>query len=145
MAGIVLGSSDESDDFLIDLFAAGPPANDIRTGAGGFLAVVLKRTEVGAFAIGLLLPDRRRIVQVQEAQDDLEIIADWRALGRRLVLPLAIGHGDGGLEFIDAARGPTARRRGSLTAGRRPRIAARRVPVGVSARRKHGAGRKHQE
>jgi hypothetical protein len=117
--------------FVQDLLACGAPANDCalgqaRIGEGRFEAVILARQDDGCFMIGLSEPVSGHVYAVTGAEDDDSIIADWRALGLRLGLPLAVELADGSIERIAPEHSANPRRYGSTVARRRSRFAARR-------------------
>jgi hypothetical protein len=87
---------------------------------------VLRKDEDGRFQIGLMQAGSMQAVCVALHETDESVIADWRALGRRLGLPLAVETADDGVHFLNLPMGPSPRQRGSLTARRRSRFAARR-------------------
>jgi Family of unknown function (DUF6101) len=96
-------------------------------------------TTAGAVALVLEHPDPTLSLTLYRAADGTDIVAEWRAWGHALGVPLLVADADGGLrepfDRIGAVRvGPPAsrRRRRSALRGRRPALPLRR-----------GAGTRH--
>lgn len=104
----------------------------------GFLGVALRvvppdQANDGAISIVLEHRDAALAVPVFTAPDGVEAIAEWRAWGRVLGLPLLVADADGALRdpfrrvsAAGAAAPQARRRRGNPLKRRRPRILGRR-------------------
>jgi hypothetical protein len=106
------------------------PANDNQPGikgAQGFMGLLLRRSDEG-YEILLCHREPGLSKRVETADDDADIIALWRGIGRKLNLPLFAETSGGDIVQIEPnpviALSP--RRRGSQMAYRRPRFLARR-------------------
>lgn len=112
------------------------PSNDnvSRTGSEGFSGLLLRRTE-GAFEIILSHSDPARSQRVETADDDADIIALWRSIGRKVGLPLLAETADGQIVQIEPSPWMNAapRRGGSPLRHRRPRFLACRKPGATAA------------
>ncbi|MGV8840599.1 MAG: DUF6101 family protein [Bauldia sp.] len=95
---------------------------EARDGDAGILTVILELNHA----------DPRLSVTLAEAADPADIVADWQAWARSLVLPMYVVEADGSLtEPIPHAgavtiSAPAPRRRHSFFAARRPRFLVRR-------------------
>lgn len=118
------------------------PANDndpaVRDDQG-FMGLLLRR---GGAGYEILLCHRQpgRSQRVETVDDDTDVIALWRSIGRKLNLALFAETDTGEIVQIEPMPALTAapRRYGSATAGRRPRFLRRRktgTPVAVVAPR----------
>ena len=114
--------------------AAAPPepANDNDPGvkgARGFMGLLLRRNDAG-YELLLCHSEPGLSQRVETADDDTDIIALWRSIGRKLNLKLFAETDTG--EIIQIEPNPCLsalpRRFGSSVAGRRPRFLARRKP-----------------
>lgn len=108
------------------------PANDndpgIR-GEQGFIGLLLRRGGEG-YEILLCHREPGRSQRVETVDDDTDVIALWRSIGRKLNLPLFAETDTGEIVQIEPMPSLSAlpRRYGSATAGRRPRFLFRRKP-----------------
>ncbi|MCA0424287.1 MAG: DUF6101 family protein [Proteobacteria bacterium] len=114
--------------------AAAPPrpANDNEPGikgARGYRGLLLRRGGKG-YEILLCHVEPGLSKRVETADDDTDIIALWRSIGRKLNLTLFAETDDGQIVQIEPMPALTAlpRRYGSAVASRRPRFLARRRP-----------------
>lgn len=108
------------------------PANDNEPGvkgARGFMGLLLRRGGRG-YEILLCHAEPGLSQRVETADDDTDIIALWRSIGRKLNLKLFAETDAGEIIQIDPMPSLTAlpRRFGSAVAARRPRFLARRKP-----------------
>lgn len=106
------------------------PANDNEPGvqgAQGFRGLLLRRNDAG-YEILLCHREPGLSKRVETADDDADIIALWRSIGRKLNLPLFAETLDGEIVQIDPMPCLMAlpRRYGSAVSGRRPRFLQRR-------------------
>lgn len=106
------------------------PANDNqpgRKGDRGFTGLLLRRSGEG-YEIMLCHSEPGLSQRVETVDDDVDIIALWRGIGRKLNLPL-LAEASGGeivqIEPIPALQA-APRRLGSPLSARRPRFLARR-------------------
>ena len=108
------------------------PANDNEPGVKGergFMGLLLRRNDVG-YEILLCHREPGLSQRVETADDDTDVIALWRSIGRKLNLTLFAETDSGEIIQIDPMPGLQAapRRNGSAVAARRPRFLARRKP-----------------
>jgi hypothetical protein len=116
---------------------AGAPANDCRLGGDRtsgmrFSAVLMKRDASGRFLLGLVEPATGYVYCIDKDVREESIIAEWRALARRLGLGLSVETAQGQVVVIEGRAGAAPRRRGSNVARRRCRFAASRT-IGSAA------------
>ncbi len=99
----------------------------IYSAGSDFSAVILKHTKTG-FQIILAHPMPRHSMIVADYDNDLDVIADWRFIGKKLNLPLLSLSGEGYLETFSEYRlnQNVPRRFGSPLSGRRTRFSCRR-------------------
>ena len=110
------------------------PANDNQPGvkgAQGFMGLLLRRAgseQDHGYEILLCHRDPGLSQRVETAEDDADIIALWRSIGRKLNLPLFAETTAGEIVQIEPNPALVAapRRGGSQMASRRPRFLARR-------------------
>jgi len=130
MTGLIEGAGPAR--VLVGPDASPPPArNDNVAGASqsGFIGLLLRRCGEG-YEIVLCHAEAGRSQRIETADDDTDIIALWRSIGRKLSLNL-LAETDTG-EIVQMEPGPVtvigARRYGSALARRRPRFLMRRKP-----------------
>jgi Family of unknown function (DUF6101) len=82
------------------------------------------------YQVELCHDDRQLCAMLHETPDDRDVIALWRAHGRRLSLPLLVEDRDGRLQPVEGlvAGQASERRLGSAVRGRRPRFLVKRQP-----------------
>mgnify|MGYP001220241648 FL=1 len=127
------------DCFVLSGPASAPPqpANDndpsVR-GEEGFMGLLLRRGGPG-YEILLCHRQSGRSQRVETVDDDTDVIALWRSIGRKLNLPLFAETDTGEIVQIEPMPCLSAlpRRYGSATASRRPRFLFRRKPGPAAA------------
>lgn len=118
------------------------PANDNQTdtkGAQGFMGLLLRRAGEG-YEILLCHREPGLSQRVETVDDDVDVIALWRGIGRKLNLPLFAETGDGNIVQIEPIPCLVAapRRYGSPLSGRRPRfLACRKIGGPLPVRHDH--------
>ena len=131
MTGLMFGAGPAT-RVLAGPDASPPPAiNDNVAGAAqsGFIGLLLRRA-AESYEIVLCHAEAGRSMRIETADDDTDIIALWRSIGRKLNLKL-LAETDGG-DIVEMEAGlaglPALRRYGSPLANRRPRFLMRRKP-----------------
>lgn len=112
---------------------ASPPSphNDNVSGASqsGFVGLLLRRNHEG-YELVLCHAEAGRSMRIETADDDTDIIALWRSIGRKLNLNLLAETETGEIVDMEPGQAPGIghRRYGSPLVRRRPRFLMRRKP-----------------
>ncbi len=130
MTGPIEGLAAGSFSLSADEATPPKPANDNQTGvkgASGFHGLLLRRLAEG-YEILLCHREPGLSQRVETVDDEVDLIALWRGIGRKLNLPLLAETHDGEIVQIEPipSLGAAPRRFGSPLSGRRPRFLARR-------------------
>lgn len=131
MTGLIIGAGSAARVLAGPEASPPSPLNDNVPGASqsGFIGLLLRRHQDG-YELVLCHAEAGRSMRIETADDDTDIIALWRSIGRKLSLNLLAETESG--EIVEMEPGQSAfvshRRYGSPLLRRRPRFLMRRKP-----------------